>query len=164
MTSIPLLGQAAPDFTASDQSGHSVSLNEFTSHWLVFYFYPKDNTPGCTTEATDFTQHSADFESLGAKIMGVSPDSEKSHCRFIEKHNLSIQLLSDPEHQLAEAYGVWGLKKFMGKEYMGIIRSTFLINPEGKIAYVWSNVKVKGHAAIVLDKLREFILNKVAEN
>ncbi|MFM7713100.1 MAG: peroxiredoxin, partial [Microcystis sp.] len=86
---------------------------------------------------------------------GISPDSQKSHCKFIEKHNLSIQLLSDPEHIMAESYGVWGLKKFMGKEYMGIKRSTFLIDPQGNIAYIWSNVKVKAHAEAVLKKLEE---------
>jgi peroxiredoxin Q/BCP len=122
---------------------------------LVLYFYPKDNTPGCSTEAIDFTALSPQFQQLNAVILGVSPDSEKSHCRFIEKHNLTIQLLSDTEHQLAEIYQVWGLKKFMGKEYMGIKRSTFLIDPQGNIAYIWSNVKVKAHAEAVLKKLEE---------
>ncbi|MFN9675783.1 MAG: peroxiredoxin, partial [Microcystis sp.] len=123
--------------------------------WLVLYFYPKDNTPGCTAEAIDFTALSPQFQQLNAVILGVSPDSEKSHCRVIEKHNLTIQLLSDTEHQLAEIYQVWGLKKFMGKEYMGIKRSTFLIDPQGNIAYIWSNVKVKAHAEAVLKKLEE---------
>jgi peroxiredoxin Q/BCP len=122
---------------------------------LVLYFYPKDNTPGCSTEAIDFTALSPQFQQLNAVIIGVSPDSEKSHCRFIEKHNLTIQLLSDTEHQLAEIYQVWGLKKFMGKEYMGIKRATFLIDPQGNIAYIWSNVKVKAHAEAVLKKLEE---------
>ncbi len=121
-------------------------------------FYPKDNTPGCTTEAKDFTDYASEFAALGAKVVGVSPDSEKSHDKFIEKHNLTIQLLSDPDHIIAENYGVWGLKKFMGKEYMGIIRSTFLINPDGKIAYVWTKVKVKGHTEEVLNKLRELAI------
>ena len=122
---------------------------------MVLYFYPKDNTPGCTTEAIDFTALSPQFQQLNAVILGVSPDSAKSHCRFIEKHNLTIQLLSDTEHQLAEIYQVWGLKKFMGKEYMGIKRSTFLIDPQGNIAYIWSNVKVKAHSEAVLKKLEE---------
>jgi peroxiredoxin Q/BCP len=121
----------------------------------AIYFYPKDNTPGCSTEAINFTALSPQFQQLNAVIIGVSPDSEKSHCRFIEKHNLTIQLLSDTEHQLAEIYQVWGLKKFMGKEYMGIKRSTFLIDPQGNIAYIWSNVKVKAHAEAVLKKLEE---------
>ncbi|TRV07165.1 MAG: peroxiredoxin [Microcystis wesenbergii Mw_MB_S_20031200_S109] len=140
------VGQKAPEFA---------KLADFAGQWLVLYFYPKDNTPGCSTEAIDFTALSPQFQQLNAVIIGVSPDSEKSHCRFIEKHNLTIQLLSDTEHQLAEIYQVWGLKKFMGKEYMGIKRSTFLIDPQGNIAYIWSNVKVKAHAEAVLKKLEE---------
>ncbi|PSF37821.1 thioredoxin-dependent thiol peroxidase [Aphanothece hegewaldii CCALA 016] len=149
------LGQQAPDFSLSNQDGKLVSLNDFLSSWLILYFYPKDDTPGCTTEAKDFTELTPDFNRLGAKIIGISPDSEKSHCRFIEKHSLSIQLLSDPEHKIAEIYGVWGLKKFMGKEYMGIIRSTFLLDPNGCVAYIWKNVKTKGHAANVLKILKD---------
>ncbi len=150
-------GEKAPDFTAPDQNGNLVSLSDWRSHWLILYFYPKDDTPGCTVEAKDFSAYSQEFSNLGAKIVGVSPDSEKSHCKFIEKHNLTIQLLSDPEHQICEAYRVWQLKKFMGKEYMGVVRSTFLINPDGKLAYVWSNVKTKGHAQAVLAKLQELL-------
>jgi peroxiredoxin Q/BCP len=150
-------GEKAPEFKAKDQNGNSTSLPDFAGQWLVLYFYPKDNTPGCTTEAQDFSRYSEDFAALGAKIVGISPDSEKSHCRFIEKHNLSLQLLSDPNHQNAEAYGAWGLKKFMGKEYMGIIRSTFLLDSEAKIAYIWSNIRVKGHAEAVLQKLRDML-------
>lgn len=153
------LGQKAPDFSLSNQNGELVSLNDFLSSWLILYFYPKDDTPGCTTEAKDFTELTPEFNQLGAKIIGISPDLEKSHSRFILKHSLSIQLLSDPEHQVAEAYGVWGLKKFMGKEYMGIIRSTFLIDPNGDIAYSWKNVKTKGHAASVL-KILENNVNR----
>jgi thioredoxin-dependent peroxiredoxin len=156
---MPQLGEKAPDFTAPDQNGNLVSLGDFQSNWLVLYFYPKDDTPGCTTEAKEFTEVSQQFSSLGAKIVGVSPDSEKSHCKFIDKHNLSIQLLSDPEHQICEAYGVWQLKKFMGKEYMGVVRSTFLIAPDGKLAYAWSNVKVKNHVQAVLAKLQELLNN-----
>ncbi len=154
--STPLqVGQKAPKFSAKNQDGIVTTLADFASKWLVLYFYPKDNTPGCTVEATDFSRLAPDFAGLGAVILGVSPDSEKSHCRFIEKQSLSIELLSDPEHQVAEAYGAWGLKKFMGKEYMGILRSTFLIDPSGKIACIWPNVKTKGHAEAVLEKLRE---------
>ncbi|NWF59819.1 MAG: thioredoxin-dependent thiol peroxidase [Fischerella sp.] len=152
---IPQAGEKAPDFTAPDQNGNSVSLSDFQSNWLVLYFYPKDDTPGCTTEAKEFSEFSQEFSALGAKIAGISPDSEKSHCKFINKHNLSLQLLSDPEHQVCETYGVWQLKKFMGKEYMGVVRSTFLIAPDGELAYVWSNVKVKGHVQAVLAKLQE---------
>jgi peroxiredoxin Q/BCP len=150
-------GQKAPDFSAKDQKGNLVTLKDFSSQWLVLYFYPKDNTPGCTTEAQDFTRYSLEFSALGAKILGISPDSETSHCRFIEKHNLLIQLLSDRDHQIAEAYGAWGMKKFMGKEYLGIIRSTFLINPESAIAYLWYSVRAKGHAEVVLKKLQELV-------
>ena len=149
------VGQKAPEFATPNQRGEISKLADFAGQWLVLYFYPKDNTPGCSTEAIDFTALSPQFQQLNAVILGVSPDSEKSHCRFIEKHNLTIQLLSDTEHQLAEIYQVWGLKKFMGKEYMGIKRATFLINPQGNIAYIWSNVKVKAHAEAVLKKLEE---------
>jgi peroxiredoxin Q/BCP len=154
---VPQPGQPAPNFTAPDQNGNLVSLANFQSHWLVLYFYPKDDTPGCTVEAKDFTESEKEFSALGAKILGVSPDPEKSHCRFIQKHSLSIQLLSDPEHQVCEAYGAWRLKKFMGKEFMGVVRSTFLIDSEGKLAYVWPNVKAKGHAQAVLAKLQELL-------
>lgn len=149
------VGQKAPEFATPNQRSEISKLADFAGQWLVLYFYPKDNTPGCTTEAIDFTALSPQFQQLNAVIIGVSPDSEKSHCRFIEKHNLTIQLLSDTEHQLAEIYQVWGLKKFMGKEYMGIKRSTFLIDPQGNIAYIWSNVKVKAHSEAVLKKLEE---------
>ena len=152
-------GQPAPQFQAQDQTGNMVRLDEFLGQWIVLYFYPKDNTPGCTTEASDFTNYSPQFQQLGTTIIGVSPDSVKSHCKFIEKHNLSIQLLSDPDHILAESYGVWGLKKFMGKEYMGIIRSTFLINSEGKIAHIWTKVRVKNHVINVLNTLEDLLNN-----
>ncbi|MBW4563713.1 MAG: thioredoxin-dependent thiol peroxidase [Mojavia pulchra JT2-VF2] len=155
MSNIPQIGQPAPDFSTPDQHESPVSLGDFSGQWVILYFYPKDDTPGCTTEAKDFTELNQDFSALGAKILGVSPDLGKTHCKFINKHNLTITLLSDPEHELAETYGIWQLKKFMGKEYMGVVRSTFLINPEGKIAYSWPNVKVKGHAQQVLTKLQE---------
>ncbi|BAY10516.1 thioredoxin-dependent thiol peroxidase [Calothrix sp. NIES-2098] len=155
MSNILQVGQLAPDFSIPDQHESPVSLSDFSGQWVVLYFYPKDDTPGCTTEAKDFSELNKDFSALGAKILGVSPDSGKSHCKFISKHNLTITLLSDPEHELAETYGVWQLKKFMGKEYMGVVRSTFLIDAEGHIAYTWTNVKVKSHAQQVLTKLQE---------
>ncbi|MGL6339540.1 MAG: thioredoxin-dependent thiol peroxidase [Waterburya sp.] len=156
MTFIPKIGESAPNFTAKDQHGNTVSLKDKeTDRWLVLYFYPKDNTPGCTTEAKDFSEYNQQFQELGADVIGISPDSEKSHCKFIDKHNLSIQLLSDPEHQVIEAYGAWRLKKFMGKEYMGVVRSTFLITPDGKIAQVWDQVRVKGHVEKVLQELQK---------
>ncbi len=157
MTKLPQIGDPAPQFMANNQEGNLIKLEDFLGMWLVLYFYPKDNTPGCTTEASDFTSYAPQFKDLKATIVGVSPDSEKSHYKFIEKHNLSLELLSDPDHEIAEAYGAWGLKKFMGKEYMGIIRSTFLINPEGNLAYVWSKVRVKNHALNVLNTLEELL-------
>ena len=157
MTNLLQVGQPAPEFTATDRDNNALSLSDFLGNWLILYFYPKDNTPGCTTEAKEFTARTAEFYSLNARVVGVSPDSVKSHARFQSKHNLSITLLSDPEHQIATAYGVWQLKKFMGKEYMGVVRSTFLINPEGALAYIWSKVKVKGHVAEVLAQLRELV-------
>ncbi|MGL5036041.1 MAG: thioredoxin-dependent thiol peroxidase, partial [Microcystaceae cyanobacterium] len=141
-----------------DHTGQTVNLQDFENHWLVLYFYPKDNTPGCATEAINFSQNQGEFEQLGIKIVGISPDSEKSHSKFIEKQKLTIQLLSDSDHQVAEAYGAWGLKKFMGKEFMGILRSTFLIDPQGNIAYVWPKVKVKDHALEVLNQAKKLIV------
>ncbi|WP_138505968.1 thioredoxin-dependent thiol peroxidase [Nostoc sp. PA-18-2419] len=155
MSTIPQIGQPAPDLSTPDENDNPVTLSNFKGQWIVLYFYPKDDTPGCTTEAKDFTELYQDFSALEAKILGVSPDLSKSHCKFISKHNLSITLLSDPEHILTEAYGAWRLKKFMGKEYMGVVRSTFLISPDRIIAYTWPNVKTKGHAQAVLTKLRE---------
>ena len=155
MNQILNIGDRALDFDLNDQDNNRVTLKNFADYWLILYFYPKDNTPGCTTEAKDFTAYTEEFAKLGAKIVGISPDSSKTHSKFREKHELSITLLSDPGHKLAEIYGVWQLKKFMGKEYMGIVRTTFLINPVGEIAYIWTKVKVKNHAEIVLNKLRE---------
>lgn len=147
--------QPAPTFSATNAEGKTISSDDFLGQWLVLYFYPKDNTPGCTTEAIDFSEKLPEFTDLNAVVVGVSPDSEKSHGKFIDKHNLTIQLLSDPDHQLAAAYGAWGPKKFMGKEYEGILRSTFLIDPQGNIAHIWPNVRVKGHAEKVLEKLQQ---------
>jgi thioredoxin-dependent peroxiredoxin len=148
------IGQSAPEFTALDRDGKNVPLQDFNGQWLVLYFYPKDLTPGCTTQAIDFTAQLSQFRALNTQIVGISPDSIASHDKFIKKHDLQIILLSDPEHQIAEAYGVWQLKKFMGKEYMGIIRSTFLIDPSGKIVQVWSKVKIKNHVDTVLQEVR----------
>jgi thioredoxin-dependent peroxiredoxin len=153
------IGQIAPAFTALDRDSKSISLQDFHDRWLVLYFYPKDLTPGCTNQAIEFTAKLTEFQALNAQIVGISPDSIASHHKFITKHNLEIILLSDPEHQIAEDYGVWQLKKFMGKEYMGIIRSTFTIDPSGKIAHIWSNVKVKNHVDAVLERVRSLVAN-----
>jgi thioredoxin-dependent peroxiredoxin len=148
------IGQSAPEFTALDRDSKSVGLQDFQNQWLVLYFYPKDLTPGCTTEAIEFTDKLAQFQVLNTQIVGISPDSIASHGKFITKHQLKIVLLSDPEHQIAEDYGVWQLKKFMGKEYMGIVRSTFLIDPHGKVVQIWSNVRVKNHVDTVLEEVK----------
>jgi thioredoxin-dependent peroxiredoxin len=146
--------QFAPSFQLVNQTEKPINLSDFSGQWLILYFYPKDNTPGCTTEALDFTAALPEFTALGATVVGVSTDTAATHSKFIAKQNLQIMLLSDPDHQVAEAYGVWQLKKFMGKEYMGIVRSTFAISPQGKVAQIWPKVKVKGHAIAVLEWLK----------
>lgn len=140
------IGDKAPDLSLPNQDTVEISLRDLEGKWIVLYFYPKDSTPGCTTEACDFTAALPAFEELDAVILGVSPDSTTSHQKFIAKQKLEITLLSDVSTEVAQRYGVWQLKKFCGKEYMGIVRSTFLIDPSGKIAKIWSNVKVKDHA------------------
>ncbi len=148
------LGTAAPHFSLTDSGEKVVSLSEFKGKWVILYFYPKDDTPGCTIEAIDFSGLQKEFAKAGAVILGVSPDSAKSHCRFTEKHNLNIILLSDPEKEVLQKYKVWGKKKFMGREYLGVVRTTFLIDTQGKIRQIWENVKVKNHAQEVLDALK----------
>ncbi len=148
-------GNKAPDFCLPNQDSEEICIRDFQGSWVVLYFYPKDSTPGCTTEALDFTAHKSEFEKIGATIFGISPDSIKRHCNFIAKKELTITLISDEDKEVAKAYGVWQLKKLYGKEYMGIVRSTFLINPDGEIAHIWPKVKVKGHAQEVLEKLKE---------
>ncbi len=159
MAQLPTIGQPAPAFFAIAQADKTLSLLDFKGSWLILYFYPKDDTPGCTTEAIDFSEKQSEWAKLNVKVLGVSPDSAKSHSKFIGKYSLSLQLLSDPDHQIAEAYGVWGLKKFMGKEFMGIIRSTFLIDPSGALVYCWPSVKVKDHAKAVLAKIKELLIS-----
>ena len=142
-----------PAFSLEGSDGATHTNDSLAGAPYVLYFYPKDNTPGCTTEACDFRDNIARIESAGVKVLGVSPDSIKSHHKFIEKFELPFVLLSDPEHALAGSLGAWGPKKFMGKEYDGIIRSTFLINAEGEIAQEWKKVKVKGHVDAVLEAI-----------
>ncbi len=151
------IGDNAPELTLPNQDDVEISLRDLEGKWIVLYFYPKDNTPGCTTEACDFTATLPQFDTLGAVVLGVSPDSTASHQKFIAKQKLDITLLSDSTTQIAQRYGVWQLKKFCGKEYMGIVRSTFLIDPEGKIAKIWSNVKVKDHASEVKKVLEALV-------
>lgn len=148
-------GDPAPVFCLPDQDERQVCLNHFAGKWVLLYFYPKDNTPGCTVEAVDFSSIKKDLEARNTVILGVSADSPQSHRSFIAKKELQITLLSDKEHTLMDALGVWQLKKNYGKEYCGIVRTTFLINPQGQIAYIWANVKAAGHALAVLQKITE---------
>ncbi len=149
------VGDKAPQFCLPNQDEVEVCLRDFQGKWVILYFYPKDNTPGCTTEACDFTASFPEFNALNAVILGVSPDSPKKHRNFIEKKELTITLLADEEKEVANLYNVWQLKKNYGREYMGIVRSTFLISPEGKIAKIWSNVRVKGHVEKVKEELEK---------
>lgn len=149
------IGNKAPDFKLPETSGETVSLKDYKDKWLVLYFYPKDSTSGCTTEAVDFTGSLPEFKKLNTAVVGISPDSCKSHQKFITKHDLAVTLLSDEEKTVMEKYGVWQLKKMYGKDYMGVVRTTFLIGPDGKIKHIWNNVKVSGHVEDVLIKLKE---------
>lgn len=143
-------GVTAPDFTAPAAGDTTITLSDHRGQWVVLYFYPKDNTPGCTTQARDFTALSDQFSAANAHILGVSKDSVKKHDNFRAKQELTIDLVSDTDGEICEAYGTWVEKQMYGKTYMGIQRATFLIDPQGKIARVWPKVKVKGHAEDVL--------------
>lgn len=143
----------APEFCLPNQDDVEICLRDLRGKWIVLYFYPKDNTPGCTAEACDFSEAAPDFSTLNAVILGVSADSTKSHRGFIEKKDLSITLLSDESTSMMQEYGVWALKKNYGKEYMGIVRSTIIIDPEGIVKAMWKSVKVKEHARIVKERL-----------
>src|SRR3990167_8706786 len=143
----------APEFCLPNQDDVEICLRDLKGKWIVLYFYPKDNTPGCTTEACVFSDAAPDFGALNAIVIGVSADSTSKHRDFIDKKDLSITLLSDEDTSMLQNYGIWQLKKNYGKEYMGIVRSTLIINPEGIIKAIWKNVKVKEHARIVKEKL-----------
>ena len=147
------VGNKAPNFTLPNQNGDSVRLDDFAGRWLVVYFYPRDDTPGCTVEAKDFTALKNDFEKNETVILGVSPDNETKHCKFIDKHRLKINLLADCEKSMLSDYGVWQEKSMYGKTYMGVVRTTYLIDPDGNIAEAWTKVKAKGHADAVLKRL-----------
>ncbi len=146
-------GAKAPAFTLNDQDGAAVSLDGLKGRWVVLYFYPKDDTPGCTTEACEFTEGIEAFEGLDAVVLGCSPDTPESHRRFIAKHGLKLRLLSDPAHEVMARYGAWGEKTMYGRTSEGVIRSTVLIDPEGKVARHWPRVKAAGHAAAVREAL-----------
>ncbi len=151
--SILEVGQPAPEFTLPNQDGAEVSLSDYKGKKVVLYFYPRDNTPGCTTEANDFKDKIEKFSALNTVVLGVSKDSVKSHTNFSCKYELPFDLISDPDLEAIKAYGVWQLKKMYGKESMGIVRSTFLIDEEGVLRETWSKVRVKGHVDAVLEKI-----------
>jgi peroxiredoxin Q/BCP len=149
----PPLGQPLPAFSLQDDQGATVTAKAFKGHWTVLYAYPKDSTPGCTTEACDFRDNLARVQALGAQVYGISRDSLKSHQNFIAKQSLPFRLLSDPECTLLKPLGAFGKKLMYGKEVEGILRSTFLIDPKGVIRHVWPKVSVKGHVDAVLEVL-----------
>ncbi len=149
------IGERAPDFCLPNQDDVEICLRDLKGKWVVLYFYPRDNTPGCTTEACDFTQALPDFSNLNAVILGVSADSTKKHRNFIEKKELAITLLSDESTEMMQEYGVWQLKKNYGKEYMGIVRTTYIIDPDGVVKAVFAKVRVKEHVIKVKEKLQE---------
>ncbi len=147
------IGDKAPDFCLLNKNDQEVCSESFRGKWLILYFYPKDNTKGCTLEAIDFSDSLAQFSQVNATVIGISPDSVKSHLNFANRHNLTVALLSDPERKVLENYGVWQLKRMYGREYVGVERSTFIINPSGTVAAVFRRVKVKGHVEEVKKKL-----------
>ncbi len=141
----PRLGRVAPNFELPATNGGTVKLSDFRGRKVVLYFYPKDMTQACTQQACDFRDASSEYEGLGAVVLGISTDEIKRHYKFTEKYELPFLLLSDPEHRVCELYGVWQEKQLYGRTYMGIVRSTFLIDEEGKLAQEWRNIRVKGH-------------------
>ncbi len=153
----------APEFCIPNQDEVEICLRDLIGKWIVLYFYPKDNTPGCTNEACDFTAQNEHFEDLNALILGVSPDSPKSHKKFIDNKNLEITLLSDEDKKVCEKYGVWQLKKFMGREFMGVVRTTFIIDPKGKIAEIFENVNVRKTKSVKGEKIQILHATEVRE-
>jgi peroxiredoxin Q/BCP len=148
------VGQAVLDFTLPASNGKEVSLSDYKGKKVVIYFYPKDMTPGCTTESCEFRDFHGDYKKLNTEVIGISPDDLKSHDQFIKKHDLPFLLLADEEQKVCELFDVWKLKKNFGKEYMGVERSTFLIDEEGKLAKEWRSVKVDGHVKEVLESVK----------
>ncbi len=146
-------GDKAPDFTGVIQNGETIRLSDFKGKKVVLYFYPKDNTPGCTAEAKNLNENLEDLASKGFVVIGVSPDSEASHQRFIEKHGLKFNLISDPDKEILEMYDAWGLKKLYGREYMGVLRKTFIIDEDGNIEKIIEKVKTKDHTNQIYKEL-----------
>ncbi|MGP4673280.1 thioredoxin-dependent thiol peroxidase [Agrobacterium salinitolerans] len=149
------IGSPAPDFTLPRNGEGTVTLSKLQGKAVILYFYPKDDTSGCTAEAIDFSALGGEFEAANAVVIGISPDSVKSHDKFAAKHSLSVMLASDEERKVLEAYGVWKEKSMYGKKYMGVERTTFLIGRDGKIAEIWNKVKVAGHAQAVLEAAKK---------
>ena len=149
------VGSPAPKFTLQDHDETELSLSELKGSWIVLYFYPRDDTPGCTVEACEFTEGIAAFDEMDAVVLGCSPDPPETHRKFIAKHDLKLRLLSDPDHGVMEAYGAWGEKNMYGRVTVGVIRSTVIIDPDGVIAHRWKRVKAKGHAAKVRERLEK---------
>ena len=149
------LNDLAPDFELMDQNGDLHKLSDYRGQWLVLYFYPKDDTPGCTLESKDFNQLNNLINKYKTIVLGISKDSIESHLKFKKKYKLKFDLLSDEKKEVIKKYGVWGKKSFLGKEFMGIVRTTFLINSKGKIHKIWSNVRVKDHAKEVFDEVKK---------
>lgn len=148
------LGDSAPQFSLPDQSGQIHSLQDYSGKWVVLYFYPKDDTPGCTKEACSFRDDKGKLEQMGAVVLGVSADDTQSHAAFASKYSLNFPLLSDTAKTMIQAYGAWGKKSMYGKEYEGVFRYTYLINPQGQVAKVWDKVKVDEHAQEVAEALQ----------
>ena len=146
-------GDKAPDFHLPDDSGKTVSLKDYKGKRFVIYFYPKDDTPGCTKEACQFSDLNTKFDKIGVDVIGISADGAESHQKFRTKYSLKIKLLSDPGHEVMESYGAWGEKTLYGKKSIGVIRSTFLVSPDGEIERAWYNVRADGHADAVLQEV-----------
>lgn len=149
------VGKKVPSIKLANQNGELVKLSDFLGQWVLVYFYPKDDTPGCTKEACSLRDNFPKFKKLNIQVLGISTDSVKSHLKFVTKYKLPFTLLADENREVVEKYGVWQKKKFMGREYMGTVRSSFLINPEGKISKIYENVKPETHAEEVLKDLKE---------
>ena len=149
------IGTQAPPFKIEDSQGKMHSLSDYEGQTVVLYFYPKDDTPGCTKEACSFRDSYQDFKEAGVEVIGISPDSTQSHNKFADKYELPFILLSDPDHKVCEAYGVWGLKKYMGREYEGVYRTTYVVGPSGEIKRVFENVKPSDHSQEVLEAVRQ---------
>jgi thioredoxin-dependent peroxiredoxin len=149
------VGQTAPDFTLPDQDGNPVTLSDLRGQPVVLYFYPKADTPGCTTQACGIRDHRADYERAGARVLGVSPDPVAAIRKFADKYTLDFELLADENHEIAELYGVWGEKKMYGKTYWGVQRATFVVDPDGKVAKAFPKVSPKTHDDVVLEALAE---------